>query len=101
MNIDILDLITKQLHADIDNLRSNSRTAITRSERSETTGGVVSCLYGALPYAADGAGKGDLMFVENGRKVGEAAGAGTGTLCYYNSATDSWFRVADDTAVVI
>lgn len=42
--------------------------------------------------------KGRLRFVTNGRKVGEGAGAGTGTLAYDDGT--AWRRVGDDTTVL-
>ena len=41
---------------------------------------------------------GRLRFVSNGRKVGEGAGAGTGTIAYDDGI--AWRRVGDDTTVV-
>lgn len=45
-----------------------------------------------LPAGVPGA----LAFASNGRKVGEAAGAGTGILVVYSNS--SWRRPSDDTA---
>lgn len=47
-----------------------------------------------LPAANDG----EIVFASNGRKTGEGAGAGTGVPVYRDGGT--WFRYADDTAVV-
>lgn len=101
MQTDVLDLVWKYLQQELNAIRSSAAIVTARSERAETAGGVPSLLYGSLPHYADGAGKGDLIYVENGRKVGEAAGAGTGVLAYFDITTDSWFRASDDTAVVI
>ena len=51
----------------------------------------------ALP-APDSTRKGRLRFATNGRKVGEGAGVGTGTLVYDDGV--AWRRVGDDTTVV-
>jgi hypothetical protein len=40
---------------------------------------------------------GSQVYASNGRKVGEGAGAGTGTLVYYDG--DYWRRTGDDTTV--
>ncbi|WP_245447303.1 DUF2793 domain-containing protein [Methylobacterium sp. 17Sr1-1] len=40
---------------------------------------------------------GDLIYVSNARKVGEASGAGTGVLAYYSSS--NWRRLSDDGVV--
>lgn len=42
----------------------------------------------SLPATAS---NGQLAFASNGRKPGEIAGAGTGSLIYFNSATATWF----------
>lgn len=47
--------------------------------RAEVAGGVTSVLFAALPTPGQ---PGRLIFVSNGRKVGEGAGTGTGVLCY-------------------
>ncbi|AWN55074.1 hypothetical protein [Methylobacterium sp. 17Sr1-1] len=41
---------------------------------------------------------GDQRYVSNGRKIGEAAGSGTGVPAYYSNG--SWRRLSDDTPVV-
>ncbi len=101
MNTSIAELIWNQLQSELEQVRDMADVTATRTERSETAGGVRACLYAELPLAADGASAGDLFFCTNARKVGEAAGAGTGTIVYYNSTTDTWYRVGDDTGVVI
>lgn len=47
--------------------------------------------------APSAANRGRLRFVSNGRKVGEGAGAGTGTVAYDDGV--AWRRVGDDTTV--
>jgi len=101
MNTSIAELIWNQLQGELQQVRDMTDVTATRTERSETAGGVRACLYAELPLAADGASAGDLYFCTNACKDGEAAGTGTGTIVYYNSTTDTWYRVADDTAVVI
>lgn len=39
-------------------------------------------------------------WIADGRKSGEGAGAGTGLLGYFDSATSSWLTFRGDTAVV-
>jgi hypothetical protein len=63
-------------------------------------GGTTARAFVDLPVAPN-ARAGNLLFVTDALKDGETPGNGTGTLCYYNSATDTWFRVADDTAASI
>ena len=101
MNTSIVDMVWQALQDDLQRVREQVEVINTRNERAETAGGVRACLYAELPLSADGAGAGDLFFCTNACKVGEAAGAGTGTIVYFNSADDSWRRVADDSLVVI
>ncbi len=101
MNTSIAELIWNQLQGELEQVRDMADVTATRTERSETAGGVRACLYAELPLAADGAGPGDEFFCTNACKVGEGAGAGTGTIVYFNSTDDSWRRVADDSLVVI
>ena len=98
---DMIDLVWNQLEDEIQQIGERAEVALARSERSETAGGVVAIAYAELPRAIDGAGDGDIYKVTNARKVGEGAGAGTGTLCYYNPSDDSWRRVGDDTVAAI
>lgn len=65
-------------------------------ERSEMTGGVKSVAFAALPAAGQ---TGRLLFVTNGRKLGEGLGAGTGVLCYDDGV--AWRRTSDDTTVAV
>lgn len=101
MQQDVTEMIWTTLQGELNKVRQQAGKAITLSERSETAGAVVAVRLDEAPKAANGAARGDVLFLTNVRKVGEAAGAGTGTLCYFNAATDSWFRVGDDTAAVI
>jgi hypothetical protein len=98
---DVIDMVWKEMQKSIDSIQSQVVRAKNLTERAETAGGVEAVTLANAPLAAGGSIAGDLLFITNGRKVGEGAGAGTGTLCYYNTATDSWFRVGDDTAVAI
>ncbi len=58
-------------------------------------------LLGLTPYAVavlpSGAFNGALAFASNGRKVGEAAGAGTGVVAAYSNG--AWRRLSDDSLV--
>ncbi len=101
MQTSIVDLMWQALQSDLQRVRDEADVARSRTERAETAGGVTTCAYGALPYAASGAAAGDVVFCTNARKVGEGAGAGTGTLCYFNSTDDTWRRVGDDTTASI
>lgn len=62
-------------------------------EVQPTTGSTVAQL--PTPSATT---RGRLRFVTNGRKNGEGAGAGTGTLAYDDGT--AWRRASDDTTVL-
>lgn len=68
--------------------------ALEARERSNWTGGVQSLLFANLPAAGQ---TGRLLFVTDGRKTGEGAGAGTGVLAYDDGV--AWRRVDDGTSV--
>ena len=59
------------------------------------TGALTPIVYAiaALPSGTTGA----MIFVSNARKIGEAAGAGTGTMAVYSNG--AWRRLSDDSAV--
>ena len=66
-------------------------------ERSEVTGGVRTVAFAALPAAGQA---GRLLFVSDGRKLGEAPAAGTGVLVYDDGGA-TWRRPSDDTTVAV
>lgn len=96
----MLKAMWDSLQADIRGLQSQDEEIIIRGERSETASGVAFYTLATAPLAAQGARAGDMVFITNGRKTGEGAGLGTGLVAYYNPATNSYYRFADDTAVV-
>lgn len=96
MATDVIDLVWNQLQNELAQLRQATRTALVRSERAETAGGVPSAAFADLPYSPTGVSNGDEMFVTNACKTGEGVGTGTGCICYYDAATDTWLRVYDD-----
>lgn len=71
--------------------------ALESNVRSEVTGGVQAVAFADLPAAGQ---PGRVMFVTNGRKLGELAGAGTGVLAYDDGGA-SWRRPSDDTPVAV
>ncbi len=66
------------------------------SHRAEEAGGVESLAFAGLPVAGQA---GRVVFVTDGRKVGEGPGAGTGVLAYDDGGV-SWRRPSDDTVVL-
>lgn len=83
-----LEMALETLADRIRNLESN--------ERSEVAGAVEPVAFGSLPAAGQ---TGRLLFVTNGRKTGEGAGAGTGVLAYDDGV--AWRRTSDDTTVAV
>lgn len=93
----INELMFQQLAKEISALSDRIGKIAIQRERAEVAGGVVSIVVASLPTANNTAG--DLFFANNGLKVGESTGHGTGTLVYWNSATSTWKRVRDDADV--
>lgn len=97
----MFDQVWKTLQDEIATIKANAKEQLVKSERSETTSGVSGYTLATAPLAANGAKGGDMVWISNARKTGEGAGLGTGLVAYYNPATNSYYRFADDTAVVI
>lgn len=102
----LLEAIYTELKQDIASLRQQIADTRLKTVRAETAGGVRAFTYADAPRAAqggmsDGSQYIDLIWISNGRKSGEAAGAGTGQLCYYDQSIDDYRRVRDDTVVTI
>lgn len=74
----------------------NRIAALEASTRSEVAGGMTAMLFADLPAAGQ---PGRVLFVTNGRKVGEGAGAGTGVIAYDDGG--AWRRPSDDTPVAV
>lgn len=97
----MIELMWKQLQAQINAIKQEMGELTRLTERAETAGGVASSTLADAPLAADQSGPGDMLWITDGRKLGEGAGAGTGVIAYYNPGTDEWFRLSDDTAVTV
>jgi hypothetical protein len=95
-------MIWQELRSQIQQVQLNLDTAVSRMARAETAGGVAQSVLADAPLAAvGGVGPGDMLWITDGRKPGEGAGAGTGVLAVYDSITDSWLDVYGYTAVTI
>lgn len=70
--------------------------ALEARERANFAGGVGSVTFANLPTASE---TGRMLFVTDGRKLGEGVGAGTGVLVYDDSV--AWRRTSDDTTVAV
>lgn len=97
----MLNMIWDDLQTQIADINSRLDTLTAITERAETCSGVPAYTLAAAPLSASGAKRGDMVFITNGRKTGEGAGTGTGLVAYYNPGTNSYYRFADDTAVVV
>lgn len=64
-----------------------------RLDELPAAGALKACTVATLPAVAVGS----LIYVSNGRKIGEAAGAGTGVVAY--GSNSAWRRLSDDNAV--
>lgn len=98
---DLLEIVWYAMQAELAQLKARIALVEVRSERAETAGGVASSLLADAPLAADNAGAGDMLWISDGRKSGEGAGAGTGVLAVYNPSTNTWLNVEDYSAVVV
>jgi len=79
----VIDTITRRLRV------------VEAMERAETAGGCPRSTVANMPAAGQVA---RFWFATDGRKTGEGPGAGTGVLCYDDTA--QWRRVDDGTTVV-
>ncbi len=70
--------------------------ALEAKQRANFAGGVKSLAFADLPTASE---TGRLLFVTDGRKLGEGVGAGTGVLVYDDAV--AWRRTSDDTTVAV
>ena len=99
-----IERMWSDLDQSIKGVRRQSDLLSTRTERAETAGGVPSVLLADAPLAAtggvsDGLAYIDVLWIRNGRKPTEGAGAGTGVLAVYSAPLDAWLRVGDYASV--
>lgn len=90
----------------VSNVRRDLAEITSKSERSETAGGVRSYTLANAPLAvnggmSDGTSYIDLAWISNGRKSGEGVGAGTGVLAYYDASSNTWKNIDGYTAVTV
>lgn len=99
---EFVNRVYEMLSAEIALTNKRIDTVITLTERAETAGGMATAtLAEAQAAPADTLSNGDMWFISNGRKTGEAAGAGTGLPCWYNAATGEWLKFSDNLVVSI
>lgn len=95
-----VDLLFKSIKADLEEQKRQIKD-IQKELANREAESVPKVAYSDLPYASDGMNSFALRYVTNGRKQGEGAGNGTGVPAYYDSTSDAWLRMSDDTAVAI
>lgn len=103
---DPAEALWRALKSEVSRVDTRINRLQTLTQRSETTGGVAASTLANAPLAADGGMSDgteyiDLLWISNGRKPGEGAGAGTGVLAYYDSSADAWHNVHDYAAVTV
>jgi hypothetical protein len=104
MSSDLIEYVWQELRSELNTQRQAIEDA-RRTERALIADSVPSYTVAALPTAANG-GLGNnasyctIVFASNGRKSGEGAGAGTGTLCFWQASLGQWLRITDNTQVV-
>lgn len=98
--------VYRALKSDMQTQAKQLQQITLSTQRSETAGGAKAFTYALAPRAAqggmsDGSQNIDILWISNGRKSGEAAGAGTGQLCYYDASIDDYRCVRDDSIVTV
>lgn len=102
--MDIVDLVWRALQDEISAIKTDIQTLTAQSERAEVAENIPASTLADAPLAADG-GLADgvsfatLRWINDGRKPTEGAGAGTGCLAVYDSASDTWLNTFDYSAV--
>lgn len=94
----MVELVWQALQAEIAALKQEQARFRSQAERAETAGGVPASTLASAPLAAtgglsNGTSYADLLWIADGRKSGEGAGAGTGVLAVYSAALDQWLNV--------
>lgn len=104
MPLDIIEMIWRELRAEINAVRQAAHSTSLKSERAEYTDSIPAYTLANAPLAADG-GLGDgtsyitLAWIRDGRKPGEGTGSGTGVLAFYNAGANQWVSLFDQSAV--
>lgn len=101
-DFDVAALMWDELQRQIKDVNKRVEEIAIRYERAELAGGVSAVLLADAPLAATGGVQaGSLLFITNARKEGEGAGSGTGVPAFYNQPTNQWYRISDNTPVVV
>jgi hypothetical protein len=92
--------VYKELRQELSAVNQRVDALTNRTERAEYTDGIVAFAHADLPTnPADGTAYITLVWVSDGRKSGEGAGAGTGVLAVYSNG--NWLRTSDYATVSV
>ncbi len=103
---ELADLVWQSLKDEIDVLNKRVDSIAIRYERAEVSDSIPAYTFANLPTATNG-GLGDnaayttIAWCSNSRRPGEGAGAGTGTLVFFQSSTGTWLNLHDYSAISI
>ncbi|MDX2138339.1 MAG: hypothetical protein SF123_09620 [Chloroflexota bacterium] len=103
MSSDLIGNVYSEMRQQVRDLKSEQQRIAGDSERAETAGGFSAMTLAAANAMAtaggmsDGATHIDAVWISNGVRPGESAGAGTGVLAVW--AGGAWRRVGDYAAV--
>lgn len=100
---DLIELVYTNLHQEQAKEKASRKRKGVISDRAEYTDGAIVMAYADLP--TEGLGNSinfvTFLFVSNGRKPGEGAGAGTGVFAYWDDIAQQWKNMHDYAQVVI
>ena len=103
--MDILDVIWRELRAEINTVSQNTQRTTLQSEEANVSESLPASTLATAPLAVDG-GLPDgntyitMRWISDGRKPGEGAATGTGVLAFYDSVADEWVSVFDQSTVL-
>lgn len=100
---DLVEYVWQELKQELNQLQAKVQLA-QQTERALFSDSVPAYTVATLPTLANGGlGNGTsyctVAFASNGLKSGEISPNGTGQLVYYNTPTDQWLRVRDDSLI--
>lgn len=103
MASDMLETVWKDLKGEIAGVQTKVNKQSVKTERAEYSDGVPAFAFAGLPTEglADGSTYITMLWISDGRKSGEGAGAGTGVLAIWQQSTGTWKRIGDYTDVTI
>lgn len=100
---DLLDHVWDNLQGQIASVQKQVNRQSVKTESALYADSVPAFTFANLPGQglADGSTYISLAWCSNGRRPGQGAGAGTGTLVFWDQGTAAWRNIHDYTAVTI